>query len=92
VNQEDDFLYPAVFFESKHAIGLLMFIAEHEGCTKLDVFQNYSEEPSASAMLRKLENESLISSDMPSGGRMSFTLTEKGELVYGHLRSISRIL
>ncbi len=92
VNQEEESFNPAVFFESKHAIGLLMLIAEHEGCTKLDIFQNYSEEPSVSAMLRKLEDKSLISSDMPSGGRMSFALTEKGELVYGHLRSISRIL
>ncbi len=92
VNQEEDSFNPAVFFESKHAIGLLMFIAEHEGCTKLDIFQSYSEEPSVSAMLRTLEDKNLISSEMPSGGRMSFALTEKGELVYGHLRSISRIL
>ncbi len=90
--QEDENVNRARFFESKHAVGLLMFIAEHQGCTKLDIFQGYSEEPSASAMLRKLEEEDLISSEIPDKGRLRFLLTEKGELVYGHLRSIDRIL
>ena len=90
--QEDENVNRARFFESKHAVGLLMFIAEHECCTKLDIFQGYSEEPSASAMLRKLEEEELISSEVPEKSRMKFVLTEKGELIYGHLRSIGRLL
>lgn len=90
--QEDENVNRARFFESKHAVGLLMFIAKHESCTKLDIFQSYSEEPSASAILRKLEDKGLISSEVPGKGRMRFVLTEKGELVYGHLRSIGRLL
>ncbi len=90
--QEEENVSRARFFESKHAVGLLMFIAEHKGCTKLDIFQGYSEEPSTSAMLRRLEEEGLVSSEIPEKGSMRFVLTEKGELVYGHLRSIGRLL
>ena len=80
-----------LFFESKHSIGLLIFIAENEGCTKSEIFDRYSEDQSAASMLRRLEQEELVGSVAADKGT-AFSLTEKGKEVYRMFKSIERLL
>lgn len=70
--------------ESPHAIGILLYVADHDGCRKMDVYNEVSHNSTMSRKIDSLEEAGLLE-QRPMNRGLVIHLTDKG-------RRVSRLL
>ena len=78
---------PLRIFESAHTMSVLLFVHEHPGCLKTDVYRGVSHNPSLPSKFDALEAAGLLIQDRYPGSTR-LTLTDKGSRVAVLLGSI----
>ena len=78
-------------FESAHSISILIYISLHEGCLKNDIYDHISHTATMPKKLDDLVSSGLVRAEA-LGRATSYSLTETGRTVSGHLMEILRIM
>ena len=79
--------------EEKHLVSILMFLAIHGNCKKIEVYENVSSNPRIPEKLDRLESLGLIiQKDIPGVRSIEIELTAKGRMVAEQLLAIDNTI
>lgn len=78
-------------FESPHTIRILLYVAEHDGCRKMDIYENVSHISSMTKKIDALEEAGLLEQRPLNRGTV-LLLTDEGRRVSDLLEDIRDVL
>jgi len=72
--------HPILAFEKKHMFGILLFVHERGGCTRMELYEGVANNDRMPDKLAVLEGQELIvQKEVPITRAMRIDMTEKGE-------------
>ena len=83
--------YKIAELEEKHVLSTLLYLKDHDGCKKIELYRDVSPNPRMPNKLSVLENLGLIRIDQESK-RCNIFLTDKGKAVCESLGVIEKTL
>lgn len=80
--------------ENSSSMGVLMFVLEHDGCTKQDVYNGYKHNSGIASRISELADAGLIRFEKVGyrGSGTALFLTDSGREVASRLKEIAEIL
>ena len=83
----------AKILEGKHMIAILLYLHINDGCKKIDIYNNVSNNPRIPEKLDALESAGLISQTKDDLSRsMIISLTDKGRSVATSLTELDKMM
>lgn len=77
--------------EAPHMMALILYLADNDGCRKIDVYRDVSHNSTMSRRIGALEEAGLVVLEQQGRGH-AINLTERGYAVAGHIRNIRDVL
>lgn len=87
---DSDFCPDIRVLEERHMISTLLYIRDHEGCMKSDIYRDIIRSTRFPEKLSLLELNGLIKMD--SGRVTSIRLTDKGRIIAEHLYEMQNLM
>lgn len=82
-----------LIFERRHMIGILLFVFEKGGCTRMELYNGLANNDRMPDKLALLEEHGLlVQLPVPVTRAIRIELTEKGKDAVGHFLAIDRII
>ena len=78
--------------EERHMIAVLLFLRDHEGCMKSDIYRALTRTPRFPEKLDLLESSGLITVDDIDRRATCIRLTDKGRRISDHLVEMQAIM
>ena len=82
----------AAVLEGRHMISVMVYLLDHDGCRKSDIYQDISRSPRFPDKLELLESNGLITMRPVTRDSVLISLTELGEEVALHLKAIGELM
>lgn len=85
--------YKVLMFERKHMIGILLFVHDKGGCTRMELYNGVANNDRMPDKLALLEEQGLIvQKEVPISHAMRIDMTEKGERFVALLKEADSLL
>lgn len=78
--------------EERHMMAVLLFLRDHEGCMKSDIYRTLNRSPRFPEKLDLLESSGLITVDDIDRRATCIRLTDKGRRISDHLVEMQAIM
>ena len=83
--------HPSLILSDTHAISILLYIGEHDGCTRTDVYTNVVRSSNAKRKIDRLVSAGLLDLNV-EGLRGRLWLTDVGKGVVERIREIDELM